>query len=127
MDRRDRRHPLLEKRGGGEKKRRGPGGPRPPGRGGPPRRALGQSEGAAPMNAPVSLVEGDLLDDPGLMPLLAGPFDAMVAWLLDTHDARGAHKKMLELRVASPDEYKMRAQGTAYEYAAKLLRPGGTL
>jgi hypothetical protein len=77
----------------------------------------------------VALVEGDVLADPELVSaLVAGPpFDAVVCWLVDTHDARGENQRMLALRVRSPDEYRLRTEGAAYEIAGRVLRAGGSM
>jgi SAM-dependent methyltransferase len=83
----------------------------------------------APIAGSVLLVEGDILNDPKLTSWLdtVGLFDAVVCWLIGTHQAREANTGIEQYRIRSSGDYRLRVQNKIYEVAERILRPGGIL
>jgi len=78
----------------------------------------------------VSLVHADLLvDDPAMLNLLAEcpPFDAVTIWLIGTLKTRATCRNLSNLKIADSQEYRLRVQNRVYEFAHRVLRPGGWL
>ena len=74
------------------------------------------------------LLEGDVLNDPELLAWLTKlPVDAVVCWLLGTHEARPHNTIFHSIKVGNPGEYRLRVQNRIYEIADKVLKPGGIL
>lgn len=74
------------------------------------------------------LVDADLLNDPSLWDWATGSTaDAVICWLMGTHNARERNDYVAWLRVGSSTEYRLRVENKAFEFADRLLRPGGVL
>lgn len=78
----------------------------------------------------ITLVHADILvDDPAMLRFLAecSPFDAVTIWLMGTFKARHTCRNISNLRIADAQEYRLRVQNRVYEFANRVLRPGGWL
>ena len=88
---------------------------------------------SVPQRSPVEggalLLDGDLIKDPELVTWLLDlpPIDALVCWLIGTHEARPANTLVLRRRVNDPGEYRLCVQNRVYELADKVLRPEGVV
>lgn len=83
----------------------------------------------SPLDPGVLLMDGDLNNDPKLFKWLGdnGPFDAVICWLIGTHDGRTFNTAVLEAGVKNILEYRLYTQNRVYEVADTILRPGGVL
>lgn len=77
----------------------------------------------------VLLLTGDVMADPALLGWLLeiGPFDAIVCWLIGTHNARSDNIAVAQRHIRSSGEYRLRVQNKTYDLAHQLLRSGGVL
>jgi SAM-dependent methyltransferase len=77
----------------------------------------------------VLLIEGDMLNDPGLQEWLSRThqFDAVVCWLLGTHRYRAAEHRFGEYGAADQFGFRILVQNATYELADIVLRPNGML
>ena len=84
---------------------------------------------AIPVEQGALLLEGDIIDDPSLIEWLSvgRSIDAIVCWLIGSHNARELNSLFLTKRVRNPGEYRLCVQNRVYEIADKLLRLGGIL
>jgi SAM-dependent methyltransferase len=88
---------------------------------------------SVPQSSPVVkgalLLDGDIINDPELLTWLEklSPIDAVVCWLIGTHEARPANTLFLRRRVNNPGEYRLCVQNRVYEVADKVLRPEGVV
>lgn len=84
---------------------------------------------AVPRPGGVALIEGDALADDSLNEWLVanGPFDAVVCWLIGTHDVRFANLNIASKQLPGPSGYRLCVQNRVYELADRVLRSGGIL
>ena len=78
----------------------------------------------------ISLIQADIFfEDLAFQSYLRtrGPFDAMTVWLVGTYQCRQTCADLYSLRIADPQEYRLRVQNKAYAIAPNFLRPGGVL
>ncbi|WP_155623883.1 class I SAM-dependent methyltransferase [Burkholderia territorii] len=77
----------------------------------------------------VLLIEGDMLNDPKLREWLSQTrqFDAVVCWLLGTHQYRAAEHRFGEYGAADQFGFRILVQNATYELADTVLRPNGML
>ncbi|SFT82778.1 class I SAM-dependent methyltransferase [Paraburkholderia aspalathi] len=87
----------------------------------------GQVPGGA--SPDILLIEGDMLNDPGLESWLKNThqFDAVVCWLLGTHQYRAAEHGFGEYGAADIYGFRIAVQNATYELADKVLKPQGIL
>jgi hypothetical protein len=80
-------------------------------------------------SADVLLIEGDILNDPLLKQWLTQTqrFDAVVCWLLGTHQYRAAEYRFEEYGAGDQYGFRILVQNAAYELADEVLRPQGVL
>jgi SAM-dependent methyltransferase len=77
----------------------------------------------------VVLLTGDLFGDLNLEPWLQkiGPFDAVVCWLIGTHQYRHANLSIARIKPSSAGDYRLRVQNTTYELADRILKYDGII
>lgn len=82
-----------------------------------------------PSSGEALLLEGDTVSDLKLLTWLTevGPFDAVVCWLIGTHEARMCNTAVQEFGVAGYHEYRLLVQNRVYELADSILASGGLL
>jgi len=87
----------------------------------------GQVPDGAPAN--VVLIEGDMLNDPTLKRWLTQTqqFDAVVCWLLGSHQYRAAEHRFGEYGAADQFAFRILVQNAVYELADDVLKPKGIL
>ncbi|MDQ2151354.1 class I SAM-dependent methyltransferase [Alcaligenaceae bacterium C4P045] len=87
----------------------------------------GQVPGGASAN--VVLIEGDMMNDPTLEKWLTQTqrFDAVVCWLLGTHQYRPMERRFGEYGVADQFGFRILVQNAVYELADDVLKPKGIL
>lgn len=87
----------------------------------------GQVPDGAPAN--VVLIEGDMLNDPTLKQWLTQTqqFDAVVCWLLGSHQYRAAEHRFEEYGAADQFGFRILVQNAVYELADDILKPKGIL
>ena len=76
------------------------------------------------------IIEGDLLNDPKLWEWLlskAGSFDAVICWLMGTHNGRILNMAIVSSEISNPSEYRLAVQNKVYEISDVVLRKGGIL
>ncbi|MFL9876730.1 class I SAM-dependent methyltransferase [Paraburkholderia megapolitana] len=75
------------------------------------------------------LIEGDMLNDPTLREWLTQTheFDAVVCWLLGTHQYRGMECHFKDYGAADNFGFRILIQNSTYELADTVLRPNGIL
>jgi SAM-dependent methyltransferase len=80
-------------------------------------------------SATVLLIEGDMLNDPGLREWLSRThlFDAVACWLLGTHQYRAAEHRFDEYGAADQFGFRILVQNATYELADTVLSPNGML
>ncbi len=80
-------------------------------------------------SANVILIEGDMLNDPTLKEWLTQTqrFDAVVCWLLGTHQYRATEHRFGEYGAADQFGFRILVQNAVYELADDVLKPAGIL
>lgn len=75
------------------------------------------------------LIEGDVLNDPALLAWLHEQprFDAVVCWLMGTHQARPFDAALKPLHIQDARGYRLLVQNKVYVLADMVLRSGGVL
>jgi len=77
----------------------------------------------------ILLVEGCIPYDSRLYQWLLSlqPFDAVVCWLIGSHQARHADRNVIRQNIQTPHEYRLSVQNPTFELASRVLRSGGIL
>jgi SAM-dependent methyltransferase len=80
-------------------------------------------------SANVILIEGDMLNDPALKEWLSQTqqFDAVVCWLLGTHQYRATEHRFEEYGATDQFGFRILVQNAVYELADDVLKPNGIL
>lgn len=75
----------------------------------------------------VILIEGDMLNDTHLINwiLSCSPFDAIVCWLIGTHNSQKDNIDILEMGIREPAMYRFNVQSKVGQFSRILLNPKG--
>lgn len=75
------------------------------------------------------LIEGDIVNDPLLHEWLIKkkPFDAVICWLIGTHNDRQLNKVIINSNVRDDGSNRLFVQNEVYETADRILKSGGIL
>lgn len=87
------------------------------------------SEVPCDMQADVLLIEADMINDPWVKGWIrqTQQFDAVVCWLLGTHQYRAAEHRFEEYGSDDPYGFRIRTQNEVYEFSDTILKPEGIL
>lgn len=82
-----------------------------------------------PSKGEALLLDGDINNDDSLMKWLreTGPFDAVICWMIGTHNARKDNALIQQEEISTTGQYRLFVQNQVYRVADQILRSGGLL